>query len=74
MTGRHQKLINEVKQADSIETVLEIAYRLEEEAHKLFEGAAKIVDTAEGKAMFEHLSKFEQGHMALIAEMQKKYA
>lgn len=74
MTSKHQSLIDEVARADSIAAVLEIAYRLEEEAHKLFDNASKIVDSKEGREMFEHLSKFEQGHMELIARMQKKYA
>lgn len=72
MSHEHQDLIDEVAQADSMETILDIAYRLEEEAHLLFSGAMEQVQSEEGKKIFDKLAKFEQGHMVLIDEMRKK--
>ncbi len=72
MTNEHQNLIDEVKNADSMETILDIAYRLEEEAYKMFHAAIDKCETDEGKKIFTELSKFEQGHMILIDEMRKK--
>ena len=72
MTNEHRELIDEVTKADSMETILDIAYRLEEEAHLLFAGAMEQVQSEEGKKIFEKLAKFEQGHMDLIEEMKKK--
>ena len=70
MSAQHRDLVDEVSRADSMVKVLDIAYRLEEEAHTLFASAAKMVDSDEGKKMFEHLSRFEEGHMRTIAEMK----
>ena len=70
MSREHQELIDEVSNANSMAAILDIAYRLEEDAHKLFDGAKDKVDSDEGRKMFEKLSKFEEGHMKMIAEMQ----
>lgn len=72
MSQEHKELIDEVANADSMEMILNIAYRLEEEAHLLFSGAMEQVQSDEGKKIFEKLAKFEQGHMDLIDEMRKK--
>ena len=72
MSAEHQGLIDEVAATDSLEQILTIAYRLEEEAYTLFAGAVDKVKSDEGKKIFQQLAKFEQGHMDLIAEMQKK--
>lgn len=70
MSHEHQQLIDEVTGADSMAKILEIAYRLEEDAHKLFASAMGKVESEEGRKMFEQLSKFEEGHMKMIADMQ----
>lgn len=72
MTNEHRDLIDEVASADSMETILDIAYRLEEEAHLLFAGATEQVQSEEGRKIFDKLAKFEQGHMDLIDEMRQK--
>ncbi len=70
MSHEHRQLIDEVTVADSMEKILDIAYRLEEDAYKLFASAIDKVDSEEGRKMFEQLSKFEQGHMKMISEMR----
>lgn len=74
MAGVHKELIAEVQKADSMKTVLDIAYRLEVEAYTLFSEQEKQVSSAEGKKIFAELAKFEQGHMRQIDEMRRKYA
>ncbi|MFH1686273.1 MAG: ferritin family protein [bacterium] len=69
MTRRHRALVDEVAAAQTTKEVLQIALRLEQEARDLFTGAAAQVDTDEGKAMFERLAKFEQGHVNMITRM-----
>lgn len=73
MSARHKELINEIRIADSIKKILEIAYRLEEEAYLLFDGEAKKTSSPEGKKIFSELAEFEQGHMTIINSMMKKY-
>lgn len=70
MSHEHQQLIDEVTRADSMAKILEIAYRLEEDAHNLFASAKDKVESEEGRKMFEQLAKFEEGHMKMIAQMQ----
>jgi rubrerythrin len=72
MTREHQALIDEVDRAESPATVLDIAFRLEEEANQLFSDAAKRAESAEGKNMFERLARFEEGHMNKIRELQEE--
>ncbi|NOY88680.1 MAG: hypothetical protein GXO93_04710 [FCB group bacterium] len=74
MSGQHQDLIDEVAKADSMVAILNIAYRLEEEAYQLFSSAKEKVPSEEGKKMFDQLSRFELGHIKIIAEMKKKYS
>ncbi|MBK7141810.1 MAG: ferritin family protein [bacterium] len=73
MNETHRALINEVQSADSIKTILEIAFRLEEEAFELFDRQSNLTTSPEGKKIFSDLAKFEEGHMRLIQEMMKKY-
>jgi rubrerythrin len=74
MTERHKELIAEVQQAGTVQKILDIAYRLEEEAYEMFDSAANRSDSPEGKRMFGDLAKFEAGHMTIIKEMMKKFA
>jgi rubrerythrin len=72
MTELHATLIDEVKTADSLLTVLDIAYGLEVKAYELYKSQIPLTKSREGKAMFEELAKFERGHMKLIDDMRKK--
>ena len=74
MTRKHQALLDEVTQADSNPAILDIALRLEEEAHELFTNAAERTESPEGREMFQRLARFEQGHVNKITELRKKYA
>jgi len=74
MSQEHRQLIDEVAKAGSMKAILDIAYRLEEEAYRLFASAKDKVNSEEGRKMFEQLSRFEQGHMKTIAEMQAALA
>lgn len=73
MSHAHRDLIDEIRSADSIGEILEIAYRLEEEAYDLFDREARRTSSPEARKIFQDLAKFEQGHMTLIAEMMKQY-
>jgi len=73
MAAKHRDLIEEVRSADSIKTILDIAYRLEKEAHELFAGHASHASSPEGKAVFEKLAAFEKGHMGMVKDMMKRY-
>ncbi len=73
MSQTHRELIEEVRNADSTGEILEIAFRLEEEAYELFDREARRSTSPEGKKVFADLAKFEQGHMTIISEMMKKY-
>lgn len=73
MSQEHQDLINEVAKASSLKNILDIAYRLEEDAYRLFSSARSYVESPEGKKMFDQLSRFEQGHMNTITELKKKF-
>lgn len=72
MSAAHRDLIDEIRSADSIGEILEIAFRLEEEAYDLFDRESRKSPSPEGKKIFADLAKFEQGHMTLISEMMKK--
>ncbi len=73
MSSVHRDLIEEIRDADSIGEILEIAFRLEEEAYDLFDREARHSTSPEAKKVFTDLAKFEQGHMTIISEMMKKY-
>ncbi|MBD3332375.1 hypothetical protein GF356_05960 [candidate division GN15 bacterium] len=72
MGRQHQDLIDEVARASSLKTILEIAFRLEEEAHTLFKGAADNAHSEEARKIFTQLSRFEEGHMRMVREMQQQ--
>lgn len=74
MSSTHKELVDEVRRAHSAKQILDIAYRLEEEAYELFAGQAAKADSEEGKKIYVELSKFEQGHMRKIDEMRKQLA
>jgi len=73
MTAEHRALIDEVKETHSIEEILDIAYRLEEEAFTLFDEQTKKTTSDEARKIFGELAKFEQGHMELVEQMRKDY-
>jgi rubrerythrin len=73
MSERHRELIAQVERAATVDAILDIAFRLEEEAFELFDREAKRADSREGRQVFEDLAKFEQGHMAIIEQMMKEY-
>ena len=74
MAEVHRSLIDQVRGADSARAVLDIAFRLEEEARDLFAGQVDKTSSPEGKKMFQELAKFEAGHMNKIDQMRQKYA
>ncbi len=69
MAGRHQELIDEVKNAPDMRAVLDIALILEKEANEVFAKAATDADDPEQKKSFEFLARFEMGHVKLIQGM-----
>ncbi len=73
MSERHRELIAQVERAVTVDAILDIAFRLEEEAYELFDREAKRAESSEGKRVFEELAKFELGHMAIIEQMMKEY-
>ena len=74
MSAVHRELINEVRKTISIGAILDIAYRLEEEAYNLFASQEAKAESDEGRKIFRELAKFEQGHMRKIDEMRKQHA
>ncbi len=72
MAEVHKNLIEQVRSADSAKAVLDIAYRLEEEAYDLFSGQIDKTTSDEGKKMFRELARFEAGHMKMIDQMRQK--
>lgn len=74
MLASHQALITEVQNASSAQAVLDIAYRLEEEAFETYSREVGRADSMEGRQVFTQLSKFEQGHMNLVRSLMEQYA
>jgi len=74
MAEEHKELITLVRDSSTTREVLDIAYRLEEDAHNLFQREADRADSEESKKMFTDLARFEKGHMGVIQDMIKKYA
>jgi rubrerythrin len=74
MLNSHRELITEVKAAPSIQAILDIAYRLEEEAYQTYAREIERSDSDEGRKIFTQLSKFEQGHMKLVKGLMEQYA
>ncbi len=73
MAGAHTALIDEVRNADSMKTVLDIAYRLEVEAFEMFDKYAHAATSPEGTKIFTELAKFEKGHMRQVKQMIADY-
>lgn len=69
MTAEHQDLIKEIDKLRSNRDVLEMALRLEEDARDTFRDAADNTSSREAKETFEHLARFEEGHVRLITSM-----
>jgi len=74
MADVHSNLIDKVRSAGSAREVLDIAYRLEEEARDLFADQIDKTKSEEGRKMFRELAKFEAGHMKMIDQMRQKYS
>ena len=74
MADVHLELIDQVKEATSAKEILEVAYRLEEDAYTLFTDQAELTDSPEAKRIFTELAKFEKGHMKQVQEMAAQYA
>lgn len=69
MAAPHKGLIASVRTAKDERALLEIALKLEKDAHALFaEAAGRAVDSEE-KRTFTYLAKFEEGHVRLIQGM-----
>ena len=74
MAAEHRELIELVQSADSLGQILDVAYKLEEDAHHLFAREAERADTPEAKKIFQDLARFEKGHMGVIKDMIARYA
>ena len=74
MALEHRELIEAVRATTSAKELLDIAYRLEEDAHNLFAREAERASSPAEKKIFEDLARFEKGHMAVVQDMMKKYA
>ncbi|MCB2230418.1 ferritin family protein [bacterium] len=74
MAEEHRELIEAVRGTSDVMALLDIAYRLEEDAHDLFAREAARSKTPAEQKIFEDLARFEKGHMAVIQDMKKKYA
>ena len=72
MSQTHHALIDEVRAADTILKILDIAYRLEENAYNLYVREEERSASPEAKKIFQELARFEESHMQLIAGMMKK--
>lgn len=74
MSEVHKELIDEVRKAPSIRVILDIAYRLEEDAYQLFTSLEQKADSVEARKLYRELARFEQGHMRKISEMRRQFA
>jgi len=74
MSSVHRQLLDEVRKTTTMSGILNIAYRLEEDAYRLFAGQAEKAESEKGRKVFSELAGFEQGHMRKIDELRKKYA
>jgi rubrerythrin len=74
MLAVHRGLIGEIEQADTIKKILDIAYRLEEDAYNVYKREMERTDSPEGKDVFAQLSQFEQGHMKVVKDLMAQYA
>ena len=72
MSSAHQSLIDEVRKAPSVKVILDIAYRLEEDAYQLFAGQEKKAESDAARKLFSELARFEQGHMRKINKLREE--
>jgi rubrerythrin len=72
MMEHHRELIQLVQESDSVREILDIAYKLEEDAHYLYLREAKRAENEQERKIFEDLSRFEMGHMNLIKDLIAK--
>ena len=73
MMQHHRELIELVQQSTSVRELLDIAYKLEEDAHHLYKREAERSANEDEKKVFEDLSRFEMGHMNLIKDLIGKH-
>ena len=69
MKAEHRDLVEEVRRTAGKRAILDIALRLEIEARDLFKKEAEKSDSKEAKETFNHLVRFEEGHVVLIRNM-----
>ncbi len=69
MEAQHKNLVTRVRQAKDKLEILGLALGLEKAAHELFVKEAGKSKSKEAKETFEHLARFEQGHINLISGM-----
>ncbi len=72
MSSEHRDLIELVEVAGSVSEILDIAFRLEEDAFHLFSREAERTDSMDAKEIFTSLAKMEKGHMGIIQDWKKK--
>ncbi|MBU0983284.1 MAG: ferritin family protein [candidate division Zixibacteria bacterium] len=72
MAASHKELVERVRAADSLKTILDIAYQLEVDARDMFAAQIDKTKSDEGRKMFTELTKFEEGHMRMIDRMRQK--
>jgi rubrerythrin len=73
MSQKHQNIIDEVAETNSLGEILDIALRLELEARDLFQGASNSCDSDAGRKMFTQLAGIEEGHAVKIKDLRTKY-
>ncbi|SYZ72131.1 hypothetical protein TRIP_C20246 [Candidatus Zixiibacteriota bacterium] len=69
MEAQHKALVVKVRQAKDKREILELALGLERAANALFVKEAGEAKSKEERETFEHLARFEQGHINLISGM-----
>lgn len=69
MANKHREVIDQVRNAESEQKILEIAYDLEKQANEVYTAAADRATDPDEKETFEYLARFEKGHMQLIQKM-----
>ena len=73
ITGRHRELIDNVEKADSLKTILDLAYSLEREARDAYNREAQRTTSSESRSVFSKMARFEEGHMKKIERMREEY-
>jgi rubrerythrin len=59
MSSVHRQLLDEVRKTTTMSGILNIAYRLEEDAYRLFAAQAEKAESEQGRKMFRELAGFE---------------